>query len=70
VLTRKVSAGGWGTHRHILEPGDRIEVGGPAANSAYLVAHRVQRLGEGWTRLGPFAVVPADALAPKKRRSR
>ena len=53
-----------------LAPGDRVEVGGPAANKNYLVAYRVQRLGEGWTRLGPFATVPVNALEPKKRRSR
>ena len=48
-------------------PGDRIEVGGDAANDAFLVAHRMLREGEGWKTLGPFAVVAKSALRTKKR---
>jgi hypothetical protein len=51
-----------GGHQAVLDPGDRVEVGGPAANGAYLIAYRMQRTGEGWVKLGPFATVPAGAL--------
>ena len=69
VMARGVSVSDApGGHHSMLVPGDRVEVGGPAANENYLVAYRVQRLGEGWTRLGPFATVPVHALEPKKRR--
>jgi hypothetical protein len=57
-----------GGHATTFEPGDRVEVGELAANTDYLVAHRVQRLGEGWKRLGPFAVVARHAIAFSKGR--
>ena len=69
VLSRDVSMGdGPGPVRTHLVAGDRVELGGLAANTDYRNAYRVQRLGEGWTRLGPFALVPISAIAPKKRR--
>jgi hypothetical protein len=68
VIARRFSIGdGPGPIRTQFEPGDRIEVGGPAANGAYLIAYRVQRLGEGWTRLGPFAVVSEHDLAQGRK---
>jgi hypothetical protein len=72
IISRRVSVSDApGGHHRTLEPGDRIEVGGSAANKDYLVAHRVQQLGRGWERLGPFAVVACTALEPaKKRRGR
>jgi hypothetical protein len=69
VMARRewVSDAPGGSHSALV-PGDRVEVGGEAANTDYLVVYRVQRLGEGWTRLGPFAVVLKSSLAPKRRR--
>jgi len=43
-------ADGPGPARTLLVKGDRVEVGGPAANRAFLIAHRVQHYGEGWTK--------------------
>lgn len=59
---------GPGDIRTTLEAGDRVELGGLAANTDYRIAFRVQHLGEGWTVLGPFAVIPIRAIAPKKKR--
>jgi hypothetical protein len=47
-------------------PDDRIEVGGEAGNSAFLIAHRMLRHGEGWKTLGPFATVAKSALRSKR----
>jgi hypothetical protein len=58
---------GFGGVSGILQPGDRVEVGGLAANRAFLIAHRVQRLGEGWALLGPYATVPINALASTRK---
>jgi len=69
VIKRAFSIGdGPGPVRTQFQAGDRIEVGGPAANAAYLLAYRVQRLGEGWTRLGPFAIVSAEHDLAKTRK--
>lgn len=69
VLRRDVRVNsGPGGSQTTLSSGDRVEVGGPAANTAFLIAHRVQRLGEGWKGLGPFAVVPVDAVVFKRGR--
>lgn len=50
--------------------GDRVEVGGDAANTDFLIAYRIQRLGESWKTMGPFANVAKIALRAAKRRSR
>ena len=67
-MARRVTIGdGPGPVRTTLEVGDRVELGGLAANTDYRIAYRVQHLGEGWRMLGPFAVIPVDAVAPKKK---
>ncbi len=49
------------------QPGDRVEVGGDAANSLFLIAHRIRRRGGGsWETLGPYANVAKSALSPKR----
>lgn len=71
VMTRDLTIGdGPGPVRTHLKAGDRVEVGGEAGNRAYLIAFRVQQHGKGWRKLGPFAVIPKDALAPEGGRSR
>lgn len=67
-MARRVSIGdGPGPVRTTLEAGDRVELGGLAANTDYRIAYRFQQLGEGWKKLGPFAVIPIQAIAPKKK---
>jgi hypothetical protein len=52
-----------GGHQVLLEPGDRVEAGGVAGNTDFLIAHRALKQSVGvWKRLGPHAVVPIRAL--------
>ena len=49
--------------------GDRVEIETrPAANRSYVGVLRVQRLGKGWTRLGPHAVVLINDLETRTGR--
>jgi hypothetical protein len=57
-----------GGHKGVLEPGDRVEVGGLAANENYLIAYRAKKPGGAWVRLGPFATVPVHSLRERGRR--
>ncbi len=62
-MNRDLSIGdGPGPVRTHLKEGDRVEIGGEAASRDYLIAYRVQQYGQGWRRLGPFAVIPKNAL--------